>query len=114
MPGVSLLMTIKSDNVLFLSQDFLFVLIRLMTLKSLSFAEEVAGIDNWYEFPNKSHTLTSQQVEWCPNENWKITIPSEKIYQTFGPVRFKSYQTDRILTRHCLSDWHKVALCDHV
>ena len=53
MPGVSLLMTIKSDNVLFLSQDFLFVLIRLMTLKSLSFAEEVAGIDNWYEFPTK-------------------------------------------------------------
>ena len=46
MPGVSLLTTIKSDNVLFLSQDFLFVLIRLMTPKSLSFAEEVAGIDN--------------------------------------------------------------------
>ena len=46
MPGVVLLTTIKSDNVLFLSQDFLFVLIRLMTLKSLSFAEEVAGIDN--------------------------------------------------------------------
>ena len=53
MPGVSLLTTIKSDNVLFLSQDFLFVLIRLMTLKSLSFAKEVAGIDNWYEFPTK-------------------------------------------------------------
>ena len=53
MPGVSLLTTIKSDNVLFLSQDFLFVLIRFMTLKSLSFAEEVVGIDNWYEFPTK-------------------------------------------------------------
>ena len=46
MAGFSLLTTIKSDNVLFLSQDFLFVLMRLMTLKSLSFAEDVAGIDN--------------------------------------------------------------------
>ena len=55
--------------------------------------------------------FNSQQVEWCPNENWKKNKPSEKIYQTFGPVSFKSYQIDRILTRHCLSDWHKVALC---
>ena len=60
--------------------------------------------------PSQKQDFTSQ-VEWCPNENWKITEPSEKIYQTFGPVSFKSYQTDRILTRHCLSDWHKVALC---
>ena len=104
MPGVSLLMTIKSDNVLFLSQDFLFVLIRLMILKSLSFAEIRLG-------PSQKQDFNSQQVEWCPNENWKKTKPSEKIYQTFGPVSFKSYQTDRILTRHCLSDWHKVALC---
>ena len=61
--------------------------------------------------PSQKQDFTSQQVEWCPNENWKITKPSEKIYRTFGPVNFKSYQTDRILTRHCLSDWHKVALC---
>ena len=60
--------------------------------------------------PSQKQDFTSQQVEWCPNENWKITKPSEKIYQTFGPVSFKSYQTNRILTRHCLSDWHKVAL----
>ena len=37
--------------------------------------------------------------------------PSEKVYQTFGPVTFESYQTDRSFTRHCPSDWHKVALC---
>ena len=61
--------------------------------------------------PSQKQDFNSQQVEWCPNENWKKTKPSEKIYQTFGPVSFKSYQTDRILTRHCLLDWHKVALC---
>ena len=61
--------------------------------------------------PSQKQDFTSQQIEWCPNENWKITKPSEKIYQTFGPVSFKSYQTDRILTRHCLLHWHKVALC---
>ena len=38
-------------------------------------------------------------------------IASEKVFQTFGPWTFESYQTDRIFTRHCPSDWHQVALC---
>ena len=41
---------------------------------------------------------------------WKLE--NSQTNQTFGSVSFNSYQTDRILTRHCLSDWHKVALCN--
>ena len=46
--------------------------------------------------------------------NLEVGVPpgsASEVFQTFGPVTFESYQTDRIFTRHCPSDWHKVALC---